>query len=195
MAVKCNIVYQALGKLYELQYGTSCSNKDNLIVENYIENLDCSEIDFVACGPKDTATRCTDAIVFKCSFRVTKITIVTQEDITITYGLESVGGKAPYTYDWQIDTSDFDISGPINHDSAIFTVKAGKDLALLVSPVSVTVTDADGCRSTKTCTLTPEGLKCSVNYVACPNTSNLQVTSNFTFCARPHGLVLSNFVP
>lgn len=191
VAVKCNIVSQVLSKLYELQYSTSCSNKDNYILENYIESLNCLGLDFIPCGPKDT--NCSkNSVIFKCNFKVTKIVILSKEVNTIVYGLESTGGKAPYTYNWFIDTSDFNIAGPVNQDAATFTVKADKDLALLVSPVSVTVVDADGCTSNKICTLTPQGLKCSMTYAPCPNSSGLVVVSKATYCAVANNLIVTN---
>lgn len=191
MAVKCNIVNQVLSKLYELQYSASCSSTDNYIVENYIESLNCLGLDFVPCGPKETECK-SSTVVFKCNFVVTKIVIISKIGNTIIYGLETVGGKGPYTYSWAIDTTDFVVAGAVNQDAATFTVKADKDLALLVSPVSVTVTDADGCTDTKTCTLIPEGLRCSVNFQPCPNTSSLSVFSKVTYCAAPHNLIITN---
>lgn len=190
MAVKCNIVGLVLNKLYNLQYELECKDYSNDIIENYIEYLDCDIPGFVPCN---IATDCRDNVtISECRLTVNKIVIISRVLNTIVYGVDLVGGVAPFTYQWIFDTTDFNNSGTVDTNQATLTVKGGKNLALIVSPISVTVTDSEGCKYTKNCTLIPEGLRCNDNYVPCPNISNLQVASKFTYCARPENLVVTN---
>ena len=49
MAVKCDIPNLALKSLHSVLYGFSCENVTKKIVQNYLEYLKCSEIDYSFC--------------------------------------------------------------------------------------------------------------------------------------------------
>lgn len=191
MAVKCNIVGQVLGKLYALQYGGDCRKESNSIIENYIEYLNCSSVEVIPCQPQ--ATDCSETIInFVCKIAITSLHIVSKEADTIVYGVTVSGGKAPYEYVWDFDDTDFTNGGPVNTNQSTLVVKAEKDLALLVSPISVTVTDADGCEATKSCVLNPTGLNCNSSVASCSNPTGLTVIDKITYCGVPSNLTVVN---
>lgn len=49
MAVKCNIPNLALDSVHALMYGFSCKDATTKIVQNYIEYLKCSGVDYSFC--------------------------------------------------------------------------------------------------------------------------------------------------
>ena len=98
-----------------------------------------------------------------------------------------------YTYDWTWDSSVFDLSGPLDEPQLLLTVKDGKELDAIISPVTVTVTDENGCRTTKTCYYTPDGMECD-DYIPCSNPSNLVLINKFVRCTGASFLTVSKKV-
>lgn len=49
MAVKCNIPNLALESIYSAIYGFSCKDVTKKIIQNYIEYLNCSGVDYAFC--------------------------------------------------------------------------------------------------------------------------------------------------
>lgn len=185
---KCNITLSALGKLNELYWGVRRTGLDDIIIENYIEHLGFSKMEI--CHPRDCSN---DTIVFTCNLAIASISKAVNENV-ITFFIadgDITGGKAPFTYKWTFESDDFDNSGTIDVEEAILTVKVGKRLNLLVSSISVKITDSNNCSYIKNCFLTPSGMECAENFVSCPNTSNLQVYSNTIRCVGVSGLIIS----
>lgn len=95
-----------------------------------------------------------------------------------------------YTYSWTWDEEVFDLAGPLGESTLFVTVKDGKDLDAIVSPISVTVTDENGCSTTKTCYYTPTGMQCG-EYIPCPNAANLIIINKFVRCTGASQLKVS----
>lgn len=192
MAAKCNITTLALEQLSVLQFGGKlCKSNIEALIENYIEYLDCEEIDLTICNPDNCKN---DPIIFNCNFNVLRITAdVTSQIMVFTVGpSDFAGGTAPYTYDWTFEQDDFDSVGPINQDTLLLTVKTGKITELLVSSVKVKITDANGCIDEKLCYLAGGIMRCGTNYAPCSAPSMLAIINNAVHCVRPTGLIVTN---
>lgn len=193
MAVKCNITQHVLGKLARAKWGfTKNPDFDRAIVETYIEFLNCP-IRFTPCQKSDID--CTSSIiVFRCEFNVLSMTFYINDDgnpyFSINVG-NYVGGTEPFSYQWFYDEEVFTAEGELDTESIILAVNEGKSLEDLVSPITVIITDANGCEDTKICYITPEGLKCSNNYEPCPNPIDLMVVNLFVQCPPPTGLIVT----
>lgn len=192
VAAKCNITGFVLDELSPMFYGLKCKDNSYAIVENYIESLGCTNINLQICNPADCENNPT---VFECEFNIVRTTVVINGDgnlVTFNVSEEDYfGGTSPFTYEWTFETDDFIISGPVNTSQLVLAVKPGKVLANLVTKISVTITDANGCTDTKECWLNKGDLRCSVNFVACSNPSGLVTTNNFVQCAGPSGLIVT----
>lgn len=189
MAAKCNITSLALKKLSELYWGAKYNNIDAIILENYAESLNCGQM--VICN--DVKNCNNDTITFNCNLGITAISKIIDEN-TVTFYIadgDIIGGLEPFIYQWDYEEDDFDQSGEIDTSEAVLTVKAGKDLSLLVSIVSVMVTDANNCEFIKHCYITPSGMQCANNYAACLNISDLVVNNSITRCVNVSGLIVS----
>ncbi len=185
---KCNITSFALKKLSELYWGTKYKNVDDSIIENYAESLGCGVINI--CNPSDCVN---ETEILNCSLSITKISKTVEEN-TVTFYIEDedlVGGTSPFQYEWEFEEDDFDNSGEIDVSQAILTIKVGKRLDLLVSLISVTITDINGCIAIKNCYITPSGMQCANDYVACPNNTALAITNKFIRCFSSVGLIVS----
>ena len=187
VAAKCNITLSILGKLNELHWGVRKTGLDNIILENYIEFLGFSKMEI--CHPRDCNN---DTIVFTCNLNINKISKAVNENVIVFFIEDNdiIGGKVPYTYRWTYEIDDFDNSGQIDIDKATLTVKMGKKLELLVTKVSVKITDSNNCTYNKICYLTPIGLQCAENFVPCSNVTNLQII-NKERCVGVSGLVIN----
>lgn len=192
MAAKCNIISLALKKLSELYWGTKYKDIDDIILENYAESLDCGQM--VICNE---AIDCSNNVIeFNCSLNIAAIYKIVNEN-TVTFYIadgDLTGGLAPFKYQWDFEDDDFDQSGELETDQAVLTVKAGKDLDLLVSIISVMVTDANNCEFIKHCYITPSGMQCADDYTACLNVSGLVVSNSTTACVNTSGLIVSKKV-
>jgi hypothetical protein len=189
VGVKCNITSLALSKLNELYWGTKNRDLNDRILENYIENLDCSNIDLEICESNDCIN---ETEIFNCSISINKISSSINENV-ITFFIadgDLVGNSPPYKYKWTYEEDDFDNSGEIDIDEAVLTVKVGKKLNLLVSLIGVEVTDKYGCKATKNCYLTPTGMQCADSYIVCPNVSGLTVRNKAVRCVGVSGLIV-----
>lgn len=188
VVAKCNITSLALSKLNELYWATKYKNLDDKILENYAESLGCSDMEI--CNPSDCVN---ETEIFNCSLSINKISYTIDEN-TVTFYIadgDLVGNSPPFEYMWSYDIDDFDNSGVIDIEKAVLTVKLGKELDLLVTPISIQITDKYGCKATKNCYLTPDGMQCADNYVACPNVSGLVVTNKTMNCVGVSGLIVS----
>lgn len=190
MAVKCNITDLVLSKLKELYWDTK-ANVDKDILQNYLESLGCVDYMPIPCVDVPCSN---DTIVLTCNMVVAKIS-KTELENTITFYIESedfTGGTPPFMYHWTYEVADFDNSGTIDTDKAILTVKLGKKLNLLVTGVTVRVTDSNGCIVTKNCFLANDVMQCANNYVACDNSTSLSITNKNKFCPGASGLIVNN---
>lgn len=190
MAAKCNIISSVISKLNGLYWGITDKSIDDKIIENYIEQLNCIDVFVVPCSNGD----CPDSTVKKvCNFRILRISGTTNEN-SITFFIEDknlLDGVAPFIYNWSFETKDFDNSGSINLSTATLTVKSTKKLNLLVSKITLNIIDSDGCKSTKTCYLTPQGIKCDINYKPCPPVASLKVTVKTKLCPKVSSLLVT----
>lgn len=190
MGAKCNITALALKKINELYWGTKYKEVDNLIIQNYIQSLNCN-LDSKCYDTIDED--CSNpTIVFNCSLSVVAISSLITEN-TIKFFIKDedfVQGKPPYQYHWTYEQDDFDNSGPIDTNESILTVKVGKDINLLVSSIRVSITDSNNCNIIKTCYLTPSGMKCADDYIPCPNTNGLRVINKTKYCVGASGLIV-----
>lgn len=191
VGAKCGITSLALKKITELHWGTKL-NVDDKIIQNYIESLGCKIDSDCYKGDDDICDNPT--IVFLCKLKVDAISNIIDEN-TITFYIKDedlTAGVPPYTYHWSFEQDDFDISGAVDVDQAVLTVKVGKDINLLVSSISVLVTDSQNCKAIKNCYLTPGGImKCADDFVPCSNSSGLRVVSKTTYCVKPLGLTVT----
>lgn len=184
---KCNITGYVLDQLNQLKYGVECSDSSSAIVENYIAYLNCPDVDLEICHPDD----CKNEVVrFSCLINVPVLSGVINSN-TITYTASIVGGKAPFTYAWSFDQTKFTASGATNQPELSITAKPGLDISTLVASVTLVVTDADGCKDTKTCYLDNSLTKCNPNFVPCVNPSGLSVRNSVTYCLAPSNLRVS----
>jgi hypothetical protein len=193
VAVKCNIASLALENSAKLLYGFSCKDNSIAFIENYIESLACPDIILEECG----SVVCENpVVVFNCVFNVNRIAMQVVEGntvvLTATIGNgDYAGGTPPFTYQWNFDENDFEVTGPINQSQIALTPKDGKEIEDLISKITVTVTDSNGCQSVKSCWVEQGVGKCNDNYVGCTNPSDLVVTDAETYCAAPSNLIIS----
>lgn len=191
MAAKCNITSLALKKLNQLYWGFKPdSDISSAVIENYIEYLDCKDVKIANCYEVECKN---DPIVVTCQLAISSIQSTINQNV-VTFSIPSDGitnGTAPYTYKWVYETDDFDNSGPIDVSTSVLTVKPTKKVDYLVTNIQVTVTDAKGCTATKSCWLTPTGMQCTENYVACLTNSFLTVTNKVVVCGALSSLVVT----
>jgi hypothetical protein len=190
VAAKCNITGFALKELYKSKWGIDSESNVAAIAENYIEYLNCPNIKLSLCYPAKCKN---DIIIFNCDFNVNGMTFYYEDGIpqfAITVG-NYVGGVLPLTYQWLFDEENFEAVGPTDTESLTLTVIEGKDFDNLVTPITVTITDANGCEDTKVCYITPDGLRCNTNYQPCSNPSNLMIANLFKQCSGPSGLIVN----
>lgn len=189
MAAKCNITSLTLEKLNQLYWGIKGRNINDSILENYLEQLECECVELATCSDVDCDN---DTVVVTCQLSISAIQSAISENV-VTFSIPDNGilnGTAPYTYQWTYELDDFDPSGPINVSTSTLTVKPTKRLNFLISNVSVVVTDANGCTATKSCWLTPSGMQCAENYVACLPPSVLTVMNKTILCGALSSLVV-----
>lgn len=186
VAAKCNITGLVLELVGELYYGFKCKDNSYAIIENYLESLQCEDVVPEVCHPADCTN---DPIIFNCQIGVAGIAVSINGN-TVTFTSTIVGGTAPFTYEWSFETDDF-TSGAINQSSLVLTLKPNKSLEDLVSEVSVTVTDANGCTTTKSCWLVDAAMKCNESFVPCPNPSQLTLLNATTYCVAPSNLIVN----
>jgi len=187
VGVRCNIVDLALARQKAFKWGFGNTHTID-ILENYKQYLNCDDAPPDPCFTEDCNQ---EAIIFNCNVNILKASLDTVEDVlTFTFEVgDIVGGKAPFTYLWEYDTTHFFVQGPVNQEQLVLILKPGFDLDILVSELSLTITDADGCRDTKHMWIV-NGELIYWNYVACPNPHSLVVTNKFTYCPAPSNLIV-----
>jgi hypothetical protein len=181
VAAKCNISKYALEEYHSLVWGIKCHTHPWAIIENYIEKLDCPEVDLDICHSKKTG--CPDnTIVNKCIVNITGISFSLEttgdEDIIFYLSVNNVfGATAPITYNWIYDNTDFElIEDASNTDAELkLKLKTGKSLNDLVTLIRVEIEDAAGCTDYKECWYTPTGFQCGA-FIPCRNPTSLVVT-------------------
>jgi len=190
VGAKCNITKSVLGDVYKVRWGLKLPSNLISILENYVKFLNCPTVTPAICNQED----CTNIIeVFNCEFNVIGMTFFIEDGqpfFKINVG-NYIGGTEPFTYQWFFDTDNFEAVGEINTDTLVLTVKPNKELTTLVTPITVIITDVNGCEDTKICYMTPDGLKCNTNYQPCSNPSGLIISNTFIACPVPSGLIIS----
>lgn len=194
MAAKCNITSSILQKLAQLKWGVNSNAIDEVIIENYVEQLACDCIDLDICHPDNCIN---DTIIVTCNVQVAKISNTIVENLVTFYiqDIDLTGGLAPYTYQWSFEQDDFDNSGTVDVNKAVLTVKLGKKPELLVTKITVTITDNNGCKVTKSCYMTPQGMQCLTTYKPCSTITNLKLISKNVTCVRVKSLVVTKYNP
>lgn len=205
MAVKCNITKVVLEKVESNGWGLSPSKeRDRTLLENYVEFLACPDFSLKYCTDyEDTCIELNKAntLVVNCNLNVigmsfTKNTPSSQnpQDITFFLSITDIyGAKQPLTYKWTYDTNIFDIVGSINSPTVQFKVKPGKKIDLVVAPITVEIVDANGCKDTKQCYFTGDGMKCNASFKPCTPVKALIVTPVVVTCSRPRALVVKDY--
>lgn len=177
VAVKCNITGLVLKETGRMFYGLKCQDNTLGIAENYLAYLNCPEVPIESC-----ASDCDNpAIIFNCLFKLATLSAVVQGQ-TVTLNVTSlnyVGGTAPFTYQWEFNVDDF-TSGATDANQLVLTLRAGKSFSTLVTSVTLTMTDANGCISSKQCWLSFGVLYCNPLYAPCVNPAALSVTPTMT---------------
>lgn len=194
VAAKCNITEFALQVISELRWGIKCKDSSIAIIENYLESLNCSNVSLIICNEADCTN---EPIIFNCNFNIVSISFQLnpseEEDVIFNISVSDyAGGTAPFTYKWFYDDEIFDILGEDTDEELKLKLKAGQDIALIVTQIGVQITDANGCVDDKECWLTPEGIQCNPNYVPCNNPIGLEVIYEYVACARPSKLEVIN---
>lgn len=188
---KCQITKHSIDAINKLYWGINCKNNNDAIYENYIGYLACATVTQSNCYP-DTCLSST--VDFVCNMSVTGIDYTINEDgITATFNINNLTGyKTPLTYLWEFDTNVFTTTSPINGSSIVLTLKDGKSFDTIVTPITLTITDDNGCKVDKTCYVTPSGITCVTNYASCSNPMNLVIENTTVQCAGPIGLIVIN---
>lgn len=196
---KCNITSLVLNKIYNLRYGV-ISNDDveneDLILDNYADFLNCITSSRLSCNP-DSCNNPTIEVI--CSLSIDKLSIddSNEDSSRIVLFYLDLGDihnyKEPLEYQWSFDESVFTVLGRINSSSIFLLLKPGKSFDVIVTPVTLLVTDSNNCRYTITCYLTPDGLECG-NYLGCPNPSNLRLINKFVRCTGISNLLVTKKV-
>lgn len=190
MAAKCNIASLAIKKLNKLHWGINISDVEDAILENYIEQLDCKDTDLIVCYEEPCVN---NPVIVNCNLAISLIQSSIFEN-TVTFSIPTGGitnGIAPYSYKWTYEVDDFTQSGPININTSTLTVKPSKDINFIISNISVEITDANGCKATKSCWITPSGMQCAENYAPCLPNSLLTVTNKTIVCSPLSSLVVT----
>lgn len=192
MPVKCNIASLILDRIQSVNWGVSCIDSNTTgILENYIEHLACKTKKFNMVT--DNVDCQGEIVVFNCEYNILRIGF-TVENIESVFKVnvgDYIGGTPPFTYVWAFEEDDFDLlSEDLESEELILKIKEGKTFDSLVSQITVTITDANFCSSTKTCVITPQGMQCGNSYELCPNVSNLQVVNKIIQCSGPFALTV-----
>ena len=193
MAVnKCNITSTVLNKITYLQKGRKFFNEES-IYENYLGFLNCDSVDYNICFPDNCSN---PTIIFICTLAVSGISAIVDKDSgQVTFYIadnQFVNGIPPYSYSWIYNTADFDLVSVIGNNQIVLSIKQGKTFDALVSQISVSITDSNGCYASKSCYLTPIGIQCASDYQECPNGNNLQIVNLYTQCFGASGLIVNN---
>lgn len=174
---KCNITALAVEQLNSLYYGFQCKDKSVVILENYLDYLNCPTVDHTTCFPDN----CSNPVITNmCNIVLSSISY-TVVGRTLTFYIDPAnltGATLPLTYLWSYNTQDFTITGNNTSSTLVLTLKTGKVLSSLVTMVTVGIQDANQCTASKQCYLVQGTMHCDSGYVQCPNGSNLVVTSN-----------------
>lgn len=196
VAAKCNITKYALDKLHQIQWGFKPKDKigDDIILENYLEYLDCSTVKPYICHPDNCVN---ETIILVCEVLVEGITYsIAEDNKTVTFSVNSdaiTGATEPLTYEWTFDDDDFILASPLDQSLLVLTLQDSKQFEVLVSTVSVKITDVNGCTYTKVCYFVATVMQCG-DYTPCPNPSNLQIINKYVQCAGPQSLVVTKKV-
>lgn len=199
VAAKCNITEFALQELNQLYYGFSCKTGKSAIIENYLEYLNCSNIKLIICNQAKVCAKDKPS-VFNCNFNLISISAtlnpVAGTDIIFDVKLVNyAGGTLPFSYSWDFDEDDFDLVGGTDAMSPEIklALKPDKVIELLVSQITVEITDANGCTDSKSCWLIPDGeMRCGASYQSCNNPVGLTAVYNYVACEKPKTLVLTS---
>lgn len=183
MAVKCNIIDLAQERVRLIKWRFSCRDNSRWIIENYVEYLNCPEVNLVPCG----TVNCQEGgstVSSACTLVINEIAgevIVDQGRIYFSVLIDGyVGGTLPFSYSWTYNTDDFELvaGATVNEPELRLALKPGRDSSYLNTDINVTITDANGCEVTKGCFYTPSGMECDLSvFTFCPNTRQLEVVN------------------
>ncbi len=196
---KCNITKLASDRYNEVVWGvTPNPATNNSILENYLKYLDCEDIDYEVCLDKDDCTN--DSFILTCAISVTEITAVIDETVgnkiifTAIYINDNTTDPTENIFEWEYDTSVFNLAGELGKESLELTVKPGKSVNDIVTPISVTLTDENHCVESKACYYVKGTMNCTEGYIPCSNPSNLHLKNKVTSCSAPSNLRLTKTI-
>lgn len=187
VAAKCNITSSALKILEGVKgYGCGLRNK-SIIYENYVEWLACTTINLIICNHDNCVN---NTLVHLCTITGDIAYMFESDGITVDFNLENTSSyDPPLSYAWTYETDDFDLlSSSLTGSSIRLRVKPPKELDILVSMVSVVITDGGGCTLYLVCYMSPSG--CTV--IACPNPSYMTIFNKITGCPGNRDLLIYN---
>lgn len=189
---KCNIIGLVLTKLNKLYWGFSCEDIDDKILDNYKNSLTCDTLNKTTCFPDNCVN---ETVILICDLQISGISFSFDEtERIITFFIPEEGitnGLAPYSYKWTYEIDDFDQAGTIDTAQSTLALKENKQFDVLVTAISVEVTDANGCKATKNCYFVEGEIQCAEDYQPCSNVSNFVVRDNFVRCIGVSGLLVS----
>lgn len=201
MAVKCNIAKQALEK-YKLDvWGFAKDVKvDKSILLNYAEYLACESITLNYCGENDSdCGKVANAlnITKNCNINLISLSVSIEEvDNEVTFFLSAgdlINATPPYTYQWFWDDTKVEIIGESTGATARFRPVGDAQIGLMVFPIYLQVSDAEGCGDVKQCWFTPTGMKCNANYDPCLPVEALSVAYEYVPCDNVKNLTVAKF--
>lgn len=200
MAVKCNIAKQALDKYQLKQWGFAKDVKiDRSILFNYLEYIKCEGVEIIPCEDDSDCAKAvlTNKVVKRCNMNLISMSVdVLGEDNQLVFSLKVgnvINGTPPYVYQWIWDTDKLELVEGESTDEEVKIKPIGDaDVSLMMFPIILQVTDANGCSDEKTCYYTPSGMKCNNNYVPCYPLENLVVSMINIPCYPVNNLIVNN---
>lgn len=164
----------------------------NIILRGYIRYVNCPSMYLNSSDCYSTEPCEETTIDLVCNMAVTGMDFTVHDDeVTATFDVTDLTGYTdPLTYLWTFDTSVFVATSPINQSTITLKLQAGKSFDYVVTPLTLTITDANRCTVTKTCYLVAGTMNCTTGYIPCPNPRELVVTNKFVQCSGPSGLIV-----
>jgi hypothetical protein len=196
VAAKCDITKSILNKVELKKWGFETDKAiDRAIAVDYLKYLGCNDISLKLCS--DEIEDCNTFVEITCNIKVVDISYelpngdVPNGLINFYLGVGDIlGALGDLTYTWSYDTDVFDLIGDIHDPIVGFAFKGGKLPSAIVTPITVEVEDANGCKTTKTCYYIGGIMNCSPSFIPCVNPIGLIVSMRHDPCEKPKTLVV-----
>lgn len=165
-----------------------------IIIRGYVEGLGCptlylSSTDCFSPSGEPCSDSSTD---FICNMTVTGMDYSVHDDeVTATFNITDLSGYLePLTYLWEFDTAVFVATSPVNQSTITLKLIQGKQFPYIVTPLTLTITDANRCKVKETCYLVNSNIDCTEDYVPCTNPRDLKIINKYVQCSGPSGLLV-----